>query len=71
MCVLSRYAKTAGYAEYVARTPKLIPFTGGDKLSDIVTAAEAATKAKSGKKADGKVEPASTPASIKVSAVPS
>jgi hypothetical protein len=28
----AKYGGTEGYKEYVANTPKLVPFTGGDKV---------------------------------------
>jgi len=41
-----KYAELPEYAEYVKSTPKLIPFTGGDELNEIVVAAQKAQEAK-------------------------
>eukprot|EP00285_Hemiselmis_virescens_P014633 CAMPEP_0173394964 /NCGR_PEP_ID=MMETSP1356-20130122/30334_1 /TAXON_ID=77927 ORGANISM="Hemiselmis virescens, Strain PCC157" /NCGR_SAMPLE_ID=MMETSP1356 /ASSEMBLY_ACC=CAM_ASM_000847 /LENGTH=428 /DNA_ID=CAMNT_0014353553 /DNA_START=46 /DNA_END=1332 /DNA_ORIENTATION=- len=41
-----KYVKVEGYKEYVAKTPKLLPFTSGDDLEEILEAAKKAKDAK-------------------------
>jgi len=60
-----KYAELPGYAGYVKSTPKLLPFTGGDKLNEIVDAAEKAAEAKAAAAAKKEVEDAEREAKAK------